>query len=61
MNERIMALREQSLKTKPHISPERAKLLTEFTKSHKDDTVSAPVKRALVFKYLLEKKKISIS
>lgn len=61
MNERIQILREQSVKTKPHISPERAKLLTEFYKSYKGDTVSTPVKRALAFKYLLEKKKISIN
>ncbi len=60
MNDRIKALREQSLKTNPYISPERAKILTEFYKSHKGDTVSTPVKRALAFKYLLEKKKISI-
>ncbi|MGD8539368.1 MAG: pyruvate formate lyase family protein, partial [Candidatus Aminicenantes bacterium] len=61
MNERIKALRAKSLKTKPHISAERAKLLTEFYKNHKGDTVSPPVKRALVFKYLLEKKKIVIN
>ena len=32
--------------------------MTEFYKDHKSDTVSAPVRRALAFKYLLEKKKI---
>ena len=58
MNERIKTLREQSLKINPYISPERAKLMTEFYKVRKSDTVSAPVRRALAFKYLLEKKKI---
>lgn len=61
MNERIRALREQSLKARPYISPERAKLLTEFEKSHKTDSMSAPLRRALAFKYLLEKKKICIN
>ncbi|MGD9347154.1 MAG: glycyl radical protein [Candidatus Aminicenantes bacterium] len=60
MNDRINALRDQSVKTKPFISEERARLLTEFYKSQHSDTVSAPVKRALAFKYLLEKKKIAI-
>jgi len=58
MHERIKKLREQSLKIKPYISSERAKLLTEFYKAHKRDTVSAPVRRALAFKHLLTKKKI---
>ena len=58
MNERIKKLREQSLIMKPYISPERAKLITEFYKNPKRDTVSSPVRRALAFKHLLEKKKI---
>jgi pyruvate formate-lyase/glycerol dehydratase family glycyl radical enzyme len=61
MNERIKKLRKQSQKTKPYISPERAKLMTEFYKNHKSDSVSPPVRRALAFKHLLEKKKICIN
>lgn len=61
MNERIAALREQSVKTKPTITPERAKLITDFYKSAESDTVSPPVRRALAFKYLLAKKKIIIN
>ncbi len=61
MNDRIKMLREQSLKIKPYISPERAKLLTEFYKGHTSDTVSAPVRRALAFEHLLAKKKITIN
>ncbi len=60
MKERIKKLREQSLKAKPYISPERAKLITEFYKSEVADRVSSPVRRALAFKYLLENKKIYI-
>ncbi len=61
MNERIKKLREQSISTKPYITPERAKLLTEFYKSDLAQSVSAPVRRALAFKYLLEHKAICIN
>lgn len=61
MNERIRKLREQSIKAKPHISPERARLITNFYKSDEANRVSAPVRRALAFKYLLERKKICIN
>lgn len=61
MNERTKRLREQSLRVKPRITPERAKLITEFYKSDFASRASAPVRRALVFKYLLEKKKICIN
>lgn len=61
MNERIKKLREQSIKSKPYISPERARLITNFYKSDEASRVSAPVRRALAFKYLLERKKICIS
>jgi len=60
MNERIKRLRRKSLKTKPFITPERAKLITEFYKSPLSDQVSSPVRRALAFKYILEKKRIHI-
>jgi len=61
MNERIKKLREQSINTSPYITPERAKLITEFYKSDLAQKVSAPVRRALAFKYLLEHKSICIN
>lgn len=61
MNERIKQLREQSLGAIPHVSIERASLLTEFYKSDVPGRVSVPVARALAFKYLLERKEICIN
>jgi len=61
MNERIKKLRTQSLKAVPNISPERAELITEFYQSDIANQVSFPVKRALAFKYIMEKKKICIN
>jgi len=61
VNDRIKRLREQSLETKPYITPERAKLITEFYKSDVAHKVSAPVQRALTFKHLLENKAICIN
>ncbi len=61
MNPRITKLREQSLKAVNRISTERALLVTEFYKSDRAQEVSIPVKRALTFKYILEKKKICIN
>ncbi len=61
MNDRIKKLREQSLNAKPFITPERAKLITEFYKNDVSQKVSVPVQRALAFKYLLEKKAICIN
>jgi formate C-acetyltransferase len=60
MTERVKKLREKSLKAKPRISPERARLITEFYKSETAQKVSYPVQRALAFKYLLDKKTIFI-
>ncbi len=61
MNARIKKLREQSLRTKPSISAERAKLITGFYKSEEAKGVSTPVKRALAFKHILVNKKICIN
>jgi pyruvate formate-lyase/glycerol dehydratase family glycyl radical enzyme len=61
MNIRIKKLREQSLRIKPSISIERAKLLTDFYKSEEAKGVSIPVKRALAFKHILAKKKTFIN
>jgi formate C-acetyltransferase len=59
MNDRVRDLREQSLSTPATLSAERALLITEF---HKQDigTVSNPVRRALAFQYLMERKEVSI-
>jgi len=61
MNARIKRLRNQSLKARPSLTPERAKLVTEFYKSDVCSSVSTPVRRALAFKYLLENKAICIN
>lgn len=61
MNQRIKKLREESQNAIPKISAERALLITEFYKSDLSQQVSAPVKRALAFKYILENKKICIN
>ncbi len=58
MNDRIKKLREQGLETKPSISGERAKLLTDFYRSEEAKGMSTPVKRASSFKYILENKAI---
>src|SRR5271157_954831 len=59
MNSRVKKLREQSVNTKPYITPERAILITNFYRNV-DRQLSAPVQRALALKYLLENKKIHI-
>lgn len=60
MQARVKKLREQSLAARPKISPERARLMTEFYQSDVADSVSIPVKRALAFKYVLENKALHI-
>lgn len=60
MNARIKKLREQTVNTKPYISDERARLITEFYKSDEAQRVSAPVRRALAFKHILAKKAVDI-
>jgi len=61
MRERIRKLRKQSVECEPRISPERAKLVTEFYASNDVNHLSTPVARALAFKYLLENKRICIN
>ncbi len=61
MNERISKLRQQSTGTRPFISTERARLVTEFYKSDEAQKVSIPVKRAMTFRYILTNKKIHIN
>ena len=60
MNTRVSKLREQSIKTKPYITPERAVLITEFYRNNVASELSAPMRRALAFKHLLENKTIYI-
>jgi pyruvate formate-lyase/glycerol dehydratase family glycyl radical enzyme len=60
MSARVAQLREQSLEAQPTLSTERAQLITEFYKQS-TGAVSAPVRRALAFKYLLEHKAICIN
>ncbi len=60
MNDRIRRLREESLRARPSISPERAELLTEFYASGQAKSKSVPVARALAFAYLMDHKNIYI-
>lgn len=60
MNDRVMKLRNMSLEERPSLSIERAKLVTEAYKRY-SGTASVPVLRALVFKHLMENKKICIN
>jgi pyruvate formate-lyase/glycerol dehydratase family glycyl radical enzyme len=59
MTERVRRLRQESLDTPASLSVERARLLTEFS-SREHTLISAPVRRALAFRYLLENKEIYI-
>ncbi|MGA2462286.1 MAG: trans-4-hydroxy-L-proline dehydratase [Candidatus Bathyarchaeia archaeon] len=58
MNERVRRLRQVSLDTRSHISTERAEIMTGFYRSSLEP--SAPVRRALAFKQLMESKTIWI-
>ncbi len=59
MSERVRSLRTQSLNAVPHLSPERALLVTAASSGI--GLESAPVRRALTFKYILENKSIVIN
>jgi len=61
MNKRITELRKQSTSRKPSLSPERAKLVTEFYNSREAENLSMPVKRASAFRHILVNKKICIN
>ena len=61
MNERIRNLRQQSVDTKPKISAERARLMTEFYKKRDVANLSYAMQRAMAFKYVLENKTICIN
>jgi formate C-acetyltransferase len=61
LNDRIKKLREQSIRAIPSITPERALLITEFHQSGVADSMSPPVRRAMAFKYILERRAICIN
>ena len=56
---RVAALRQQSLDAIPTISAERAVLMTEVYRLH-DGLLSAPMRRALAFRYVMEHRTITI-
>ncbi len=60
MNQRVAALRRQSLDTQPRITVERAVLLTEAYRRY-EGTVSTPILRALAFQHIMENKSICIN
>ncbi len=60
MNQRVSRLRQQSLDAVPTLSTERAELMTAFYRQDLGP-VSAPVRRALAFQYLMEHKTICIN
>jgi pyruvate formate-lyase/glycerol dehydratase family glycyl radical enzyme len=59
MTERVRKLRQQSLDARETISAERAVLMTEFYQQNLG-LISAPMRRALAFQYLMEHKTIYI-
>lgn len=59
MNQRVHQLRQESIIAEPHISIERAQLVTEAYREY-SGKVSVPVLRALAFANLMEKKQLHI-
>ena len=55
MTERVRKLRQQSLDAVPSLSPERARLMTEFYRQN-SGPMSAAMRRARSFAYLMEHK-----
>jgi formate C-acetyltransferase len=60
INGRIARLRQESVGTAVRVSGERAALITKFYRSGQAEGESVPVKRALAFKYLLERVSIPV-
>lgn len=60
MNERIQKLREQSVTAEPHLSMERAVLVTQAYQKYAG-TVEAPLLRALVFQHIMENKALYLN
>jgi pyruvate formate-lyase/glycerol dehydratase family glycyl radical enzyme len=61
ISERVKKLRDQSLNAAERLSSERALLITQFYKSDDARELSAPLKRARAFEYILKNKKICIN
>ena len=61
LSERVKKLRSESLNAPETISAERARLITSFYRSDDARELSAPVKRALAFEYLLRNKELCIN
>jgi hypothetical protein len=59
MTERVKKLREQSVTAIPRVSLERALLMTEYYQE--GAFLSPPVRRAMAFKYIMEKKEICLN
>ena len=59
ISERVTRLRQQSLDAKPTISPERAELMTQSYREQ-NGLLSAPLRRARSFQYLIEHRTITI-
>jgi len=60
INERVSRLRSESLRAVPTLSPERGRLMTEFYRQN-SGPMSAPMRRARSFLYLLEHETICIN
>jgi trans-4-hydroxy-L-proline dehydratase len=60
MNPRIKQLRSNSLNAVNTLSAERALLVTEFYKSIAGQDIPVPLQRAMVFKHIMENKRICI-
>ena len=60
MNPRIQSLRSATLAAVPRISIERAKIVTDAAKSPEYAQASMPMRRALVFKAIFERKALHI-
>jgi pyruvate formate-lyase/glycerol dehydratase family glycyl radical enzyme len=59
LTDRVARLKQHSLAAAPTLSPERAQLMTDFY-AQTSELLSTPVKRALSFQYLMERKAICI-
>jgi len=59
MNERIKRLRKQSVTAEPHLSMERAVLVTQAYQKYAG-TVEIPLLRALVFRHIMENKTLCL-
>jgi pyruvate formate-lyase/glycerol dehydratase family glycyl radical enzyme len=59
LSERVRRLRQQSLDAWPNVSTERAELISDFYENE-GGCNSAPVRRALAFKHLMENKAVCI-